>query len=40
LVAILETWTLGFLHEIRIARQCRGQDECCSAVEHCVKDGI
>jgi hypothetical protein len=32
-VAILETWTLRFLHAVRIARQRRRQDECCSGVE-------
>jgi hypothetical protein len=32
--------TLGFLHAIRIARQCRCQDEYCSGVEQCVKDVI
>jgi len=39
-VARYETWTLRFLHAIRIARQCRCQDECCSGVEQCVKDVI
>ena len=40
LVAILETWTLRFLRAIRIGRQCRCQDECCSGEEQRVGDVI
>ena len=40
LVAILKRWTLRLLHAIRIARQCRCQDECCSGVEQGVRDVI
>ena len=35
----MSKWPL-FLHAIRIARKCRGQDECCSGVEQGVGDVI